>query len=242
MNTKLPDAEVLTNYIINHNEEYSNIDLVLCPPYLWIYKVSEMLNGKKNIFMGSQNLSHETDGASTGEISAEMLSGLVKYSIVGHSERRANFFENVGIINKKIRLALDNKIRPIICIGERQVTVKSKDILMDEIKELLSDVKGEEMHNVVLVYEPVWAISSNDGSKPADGAYVANVIATFRENLTKLFSREVANHTKILYGGSVDAENAEEFLSQPGVDGIMVGSASLKGKEFLKICEIANNK
>lgn len=245
MNTTLSDATVLTQYLKN-NLENSQAEVVLCPPFVWLYPMCEILDkGTRNIHLGAQNMFYEDKGAFTGEISPLMLKSLVKYLIIGHSERRRYLHESLSDIAKKVKIAIKNDLKVILCIGENKRTSLTKpnfDQIFDQMNDILKNISKKEMENIILVYEPVWAISTNVGGEPATGLYANMVISKMREKIVRKYGSEVAHHTKFLYGGSVNAGNADEFLHQKEINGVLVGAASLRAKDFLKICEIASNR
>lgn len=250
MNTTLSDAIVLVNYIKN-GFDFSNIEVVLCPPFLWLIPALEIIEkAPKNLSLGAQNVFYEDEGAFTGEISPKMLKGLTEYVIVGHSERRVGG-ESIEIVNKKVKHVIKNDLKVVLCVGEskkmllekrlygRPTGVDLKNQIFIDILDLLDGVSQEGMNNVVIAYEPLWAIGTGD---PATGAYAAAVISGLREVLSQKYSKNVVSDIRILYGGSVTPANAAEFLHQPEIDGLLVGGASLKAKDFLNICQIANSR
>ena len=255
MNTDLASASILATAIKNGVHEYDRVEVVLCPPFVWLVPVAEALGkvfGK--IKLGAQNMFSENKGAYTGEISPVMLKKLVKYVILGHSERRKYLGEGVELINKKIKMAIEVGLYPIACVGEekkeklekdefdRENEINNKSEIIKELSRLLNGISAFEMENVVLAYEPVWAISTSSNPEVATGAYAAAVITGIRKELSQMYNKKVAVETRILYGGSVDAKNAAEFLHQPEIDGVLVGGASLKVREFVGICQEASHK
>jgi len=251
MNTTLADATVLTTAVKNQAERL-DIDIVLCPPFVWLYPMAEMLErSPKNLHLGAQNMWFADKGAMTGEISPLMIKNLAKYVILGHSERRSYFAETNELINDKIKSALKNGLKPIICVGEhkkmqeekrgrgRPVRVNLKSDIISQLKEALHGVDKDEVEKIIIAYEPIWAIGTGD---PATGAYANEIISNLRDVVQKKYGRSIAERIKILYGGSVDEDNIKEFLYQPEIDGVLVGGASLKAKEFIKICREAGGK
>lgn len=244
MNTNLSDAIVLTEYLKNNLRD-SRAEVVLCPPFLWLYPMSEILEkGPKNLRLGAQNVFYEEKGAYTGEISPIMLKSLVDFVIIGHSERRKLLAESFAMVSKKVKTAVENNLYVLLCIGENKRTSLSKpnfEQIFDQMSEILKNISKSEMEKISIVYEPVWAISTSKDGEPATGVYANLVIEKIRQKLARKYGLEIAHHTRILYGGSVNAANAEEFLHQKEVNGVLVGAASLKAKEFLKICEVADS-
>ncbi len=229
MNGDLADAEVLTTMVKNGVANLSGLEMVICPPSLFLFPLSEIIGKNlKHISLGSQNIYHEDKGAFTGEISGAMIKKICRYTIIGHSERREYFGEDSEDVSDKTKAAIRNKIIPIICVGEKKKTAES---YKDAAKELKRDLKGVDKSDyakLVVSYEPVWAIGTGRAATPE---YAAKAITLIRE--------VVGLKTPVLYGGSVDAENIAGFTRRAEIDGALVGGASLKAKEFIKICENA---
>ncbi len=248
MNTSLTDAIILTTSIKNAVANLA-VDVVLCPPFVWLYPMAEVLEkSPDNIDLGAQNMWFTPKGAMTGEISPLMLKGMAKYVILGHSERRKNFGESVELINDKIVAALANNLIPVICIGElkkqaiergkgRPTKIDANSNISQLLRGVLQGVSENDAEKVIVVYEPVWAISTNHGGEAADGAYANYMVEKLRNTLADKYNRFMSERVKILYGGSVDEDNIREFIYQPEIDGVLVGAASLKSKEFIKICQ-----
>jgi triosephosphate isomerase len=182
----------------------------------------------------------ETAGAYTGEISPLMLKELCEFVILGHSERRWYFGDTDEIVNKKMKAALDNKLKPILCIGERleeNEAGKTEEVVNRQLTAALDAIESVVLNianNVVIAYEPVWAIGTG---KAASGTQAAATIQFIRDVLARLYDKSMAQDLRILYGGSVTSHNIAEFISQPEIDGALVGGASLKAEEFLSIVE-----
>jgi len=214
-------------------------EVMVAPPFTALEAVSRALETSE-IALGAQNVHWEAQGAFTGEISAGMLKALgCAYVIVGHSERRQLFGETDSSVSKKARAVLHAGMRPLVCIGE---TLAERDagrtlpVCAAQLQGSLAGVAVEEMTHVVLAYEPVWAIGTGRNATPAQAQ---EVHAHVREQLVRLFGRPVGESVRILYGGSVKADNAAELLGQADVDGALVGGASLKAQEFLAIVAAA---
>jgi triosephosphate isomerase len=214
-------------------------EVMVAPPFTALEAVSRALETSE-IALGAQNVHWEAQGAFTGEISAGMLKALgCAYVIVGHSERRQLFGETDSSVSKKARAVLHAGMRPLVCIGE---TLAERDagrtlqVVATQLQGSLAGVAVEEMTHVVLAYEPVWAIGTGRNATPAQAQ---EVHAHVREQLVRLFGRPVGESIRILYGGSVKADNAAELLGQADVDGALVGGASLKAQEFLAIVAAA---
>ncbi len=213
--------------------------VVICPPFVDLSVALEATKGT-NIKVGAQNCHYEKSGAFTGEVSASMLKEMgVEYVIIGHSERRTYFGETDVTVNKRTKAALAEGLKVILCVGEtleqREQGITAELVAMQTIIAL-NGVSAEEMKNVIIAYEPVWAIGSG---KTATSAQANEVNAVIRATLAKLYGEAVADATTIQYGGSMNAANAAELLSQPDVDGGLIGGASLKPADFAAIVAAA---
>lgn len=209
----------------------ANNEVVLCPDYSAIPFVGPILKGTK-LVLGAQDSAPFTKGAFTGEVSPLNLKTLgVKYVILGHSERREHLHENSAIINSKIKAALENKLIPVLCIGERLTEYQngeSKKYLLEELHHALKGVKIKSATDLVIAYEPIWAISTNKNAKPIIPAEADEIQAFIKAQAKKILKYDV----RILYGGSANSSNVQEFLNQTNIDGLLVGGASLKINEF----------
>ena len=248
MHTTLADAMVLTELLRHGLEPLEGVDVVICPPFVWLYPVREALSGgPTHLMLGAQNVFVEEEGAFTGEISVTMLKGLVRYVIVGHSERRYKIGagESDEVVNRKLRLVLNHGLIPILCVGERVKRAARgrgrprKEVGKDIVEQLKAGLLGVEpthVSRVVVAYEPVWAIGTGD---PATGEYANREIGRLRQALGRWYGQGVAEATRIIYGGSTDSDNARDFLSQSEIDGLLPGGSSLKASEFLLMCKMA---
>lgn len=240
MNTNINECENICIEIKNNIDKLNlndDIIIVLNVPFTHIYKVKEIFKDYKNIKIGAQNLYYENEGAYTGEISAKMLVSLgVEYVIIGHSERRNLFCEYDEIINKKIKTALDNNLTPIFCIGENLEQKEKgieKDVLKDQINKGLNSINKDLLKNIIIAYEPVWAI----GTKKAMDCNMANELI----NYLKQYLQYNYKNIKILYGGSVDDTNIISFLDKSIIDGALIGKASLDSNKFTNIISEIQN-
>ncbi|MBI5662967.1 MAG: triose-phosphate isomerase [Ignavibacterium album] len=216
-----------------------NSDIIICPPFTSLSEAKKLIEGSV-IKLGAQNMFYEDSGAYTGEISASMLKSVgCEYVILGHSERRTIFGEKDEMINKKIRKALSQKLKPIFCVGET-LEEREKDItekvIKKQIEKGLIDVTPDEILDVIIAYEPVWAIGTGRTATPQQAQEVHHFI---RKLLANMYSKDFANLITIQYGGSVKPENAKELLSQKDIDGALVGGACLKADSFIGIIEAA---
>jgi triosephosphate isomerase (TIM) len=210
---------------------YRDVEVVLCPNMLALQSLSLQINHRK-FRLGAQNCNSHDEGAFTGEVSAAMLRGSVHYVIVGHSERRYIFAETNKDIALKVQAVLRNNMNPILCVGEtkhERSDGETAHVIHDQVTAGLANVTSEEIGNVVIAYEPVWAIGTGEYARVDDAVDAANLI---RRHVGALYGAKAAAAVRVLYGGSVDSQNARGFVQADGVDGLLVGGASLKAKVF----------
>ena len=234
MNTTATEAEELVIEMLEKLDGIREVQKVLCPPFVSLVAINMMLRDS-SIKLGAQNMYFETEGAYTGEVSPLMLRELCEFVILGHSERRRYFEETDEIVNKKVKAALANKLKPILCVGERLAeneADKTEEVVNRQVTVALSGI--EPVRDLVIAYEPVWAIGTG---RAASGKQAAATIQFIRDVVAKLWDKEIAQDLRILYGGSVTGANIAEFISHPEIDGALVGGASLKAKEFVSIIE-----
>ena len=221
-------------------DKVNNVDIAIIPPFTALTKASEILGGTQKIRLGAQNMSPEAKGAYTGEISATMLRDLfVRYVLVGHSERRRLFGETDELVHRKVVTALASELRPILCIGEtleERQAGQEKAVLEAQLRGALTGLTSEQLEEIVVAYEPVWAIGTGLTATPAQAQEAHQFI---RDYLAQVSGPEIAAKTRILYGGSVTADNARELLFQPDIDGALVGGASLDPRSFAEIVAAA---
>jgi triosephosphate isomerase len=232
MNTTVADAEQLVLDMMEKLDRIEGVEKVICPPFVSLVAISMMLQGS-SIELGAQNMYFEAEGAYTGEISPLMLRDLCEFVILGHSERRWYFGETDEMINKKVKAALANRLKPILCIGERLAeneAGKTQEVVGRQLTKALNDV--EPVRDLVVAYEPVWAIGTG---KAATGEQAAATVRFIRDVLAELWNKGVAQNLRILYGGSVTSANIAEFVCRPEIDGALVGGASLRADEFVSI-------
>lgn len=239
MNKTPEEAKTLINEIKPLVAD-AGCDVIACVPYVDLSVVLEAAKGS-NIKVGAENCHWEEKGAFTGEISAQMLKSMnVEYVIIGHSERRQYFGETDVTVNKRVKAALAGGLKVILCVGERLeqreqgVTV---ELVAMQTKIALGGVSAEDMKNVIIAYEPVWAIGTG---KTATAEQANEVNHAIRETIAQLYGKAVADATVVQYGGSMNAGNAEELLAQPDVDGGLIGGASLKPNDFAVIVKAAS--
>jgi triosephosphate isomerase len=226
-------AEELTTYLEKHKN--LNAEIVLCPPFTSLDAVNKKIAGTA-IKLGGQNMHHELMGAYTGEISAGMLKSCgCDYVILGHSERRQYANETNALINKKTLIALDEGLKPILCVGENLQEHEDKitePVIEEQLTECLSHVSEEGIANITIAYEPVWAIGTGKNATAHQAESVHNFI---RKKVKKMYNDELAKNMRILYGGSISPENAKELFTPQTVNGGLVGGASLEVESFVKI-------
>jgi len=236
MNMTISESESFLEDFRLDVEDVSGVDIVIAPPFTALAKMSELLGGSQKIRLGAQNFYYEKSGAYTGEISATQLRELfVRYVIIGHSERRQIFGETDELINKKVAVALASELKPILCVGEtleEREAGKEKEILERQLRGGLAGVSAEDLIDTVIAYEPVWAIGTG---KTATSAQAQDAHAHVRAVLAELSDQATADKVRIQYGGSVKPANAKELLSQPDIDGALVGGASLEPRGFSEI-------
>ena len=229
MNTTVAEAEKLAAAMRGELEGIKGVEKVLCPPFVSLAAVGKVLRGS-SVKLGAQNMYFEAKGAYTGEVSPTMLKGLVEFVILGHSERRLYFGETDGLINKKVRAALDFGIKPILCVGERLEENEAGDTERVLTRQLEGSLAGvAPTAELTVAYEPVWAIGTG---RAASGVAAATSIKFVRDVLARLWDDATAQRVRLLYGGSVTKSNIAEFLSQREIDGALVGGASLKIDDF----------
>ena len=232
---------MLPNEAIKFIEEFAPLvkdtknEVVLCVPYTDLFYA--LLNVQEtNIKIGAQNMHFEEKGAYTGEISAQMLKSInVEYVIIGHSERRQYFNETDETVNKKIKAAFENGLKPIVCVGEtleQREAGTTIDVITTQTKLALEGLTEEQVAKTIIAYEPIWAIGTG---KTATSEDAENSIKAIREKIAEIYGQNVAERVIIQYGGSVKSSNAKELFQMPDIDGGLVGGASLKPEEFAKI-------
>lgn len=234
-------ASLLENINEAKGSVSEDVDVLVCPPFVSLSMAVNYLH-ETDIQVGAQNMHYADSGAFTGEISAAMIaeSGC-NYVILGHSERREYFGEDDEMINKKVIQAIDNDLAPILCVGESYKQRKAGEQQMIVAKQIRSGLEGistEDVLNVVIAYEPIWAIGTGETASPAQAQEMHLYI---RELVSEIYDKDAASSLRLLYGGSMKPANAEELLSQTDVDGGLIGGASLDADSFSEIITIAEN-
>lgn len=250
MNLDLFEATLVAGRISSSLEKIAHVDVAICPPAVFLYPIYEHLRSRpKSLALGIQNIMWETSGSYTGETSVEMVKGICKYAIVGHSERRQIFGETDEMVAKKTAFLIKKNITPIICVGEAEkfhledhfqaeaARMKKQGGILSQIEKALSEVPKQNLGKTVIAYEPLWAIGTGNC---ATGAYAAAICYLIRDFIARKYSENIAQDIRILYGGSVLSRDVREYMLQPSINGTLVGSASLKPSEFIEICKIAS--
>ncbi len=235
MNMLSGEAEAFLKEFLPMVADVKSVDIAICPVFTILDRVSQELKGS-NVHLGAQNVYWEEKGAFTGEISPPMLKDAgCRYVIIGHSERRQYFGETNETVNKKVKAALAHGLKPIMCCGEtleERESEKTFDVIKSQVLESLKGVYADGNEDVVIAYEPVWAIGTGKTASPDQAQ---EVHAFIRDLLKKNFSPEIAERTVIQYGGSVKPANVAELMSQPDIDGGLVGGASMKPDSFASL-------
>ena len=240
MNLNTHQASLYLHKLSEKVETHRDVDVVLCPSLLVLQSLSLQVNHRQ-FKLGAQNCYWRDEGAFTGEVSATMLHGLTDYVIVGHSERRHVFGEHDKDVRHKVQAVLRNKMHPILCIGEtahEKADGETLHVIHDQLTSGLLNVTSDEIKDITVAYEPVWAIGTGT---PVHAEDLQKVVAAIRKQVAALYGAKAAEALRVLYGGSSNAENAAGFLAVDGVDGFLVGGASLKADEFASMVEKAHN-
>lgn len=219
------------------DEDYAACDVVVIPPFTDLRSVQTLIAGDKlSLLYGAQDCSAFESGAYTGEVSAAMLARLgCTYVLAGHSERRQYHQENDGLVRDKAAIAMSHDITPIVCVGEAQDVRQAGDAIPHVLAQLdgsLAGFSADQVSELVIAYEPVWAIGTGEVATPADAQQVCGAI---RARLSEAHGKSTADSTRILYGGSVKASNIAEIMQEPDIDGALIGGASLDVDEFVSI-------
>jgi triosephosphate isomerase len=241
MHLNTSQASMVLHRLQERTRIQRGIEVVLAPSMLVLQPLSIQLDRRK-FRLAAQNAYHKDEGAFTGEVSYSMLRDLVHYAIIGHSERRIYFGEDLALIREKVAAAVRNDIMPILCVGETQQERKdghTKQVLHDQVTTALSNLTSRDIAGSVIAYEPVWAISTFGGqlAKPAE---IAEAIAFIRHQVEQLYGAKAAKAVRVLYGGSVDESMVQGYLEVEGCDGALVGGASLNPYKFAAIIDAAH--
>jgi triosephosphate isomerase len=229
------EAVELVEALMTDLQETGDREVLICPPFTTLYPLSPLLS-ESPIQLGAQNMYGAGQGAFTGEVSPVMLVELnCRYVILGHSERRQIFGEDDTLINAKVRSALEHSLKPILCVGETKTerdAGSAEEVTLGQLRAGLGGLAAEQLNDVVIAYEPVWAIGTGETATPADAQAMH---AAIRGALAEHYGHDQAEAVRILYGGSVKADNVDLLMSQTDIDGALVGGASLQAESFLRI-------
>ena len=237
MNKTFPEGLELIQQILNQAKAIKEVELIVVPPFILTAEASKILK-ESNIKLGAQNCSKHNEGAYTGEISARMIKSTgAEFVIVGHSERRKYFKETNEVINEKIKLAIESGLKTIVCCGEVLEQREGEEhfqVVNKQIKEMFEGINAESFKNIIIAYEPVWAIGTGKTATPDQAQEMHSFI---REKIKNSYGSQVANDLSILYGGSCKPSNAKELFTNSDVDGGLIGGASLKANDFIEIAK-----
>ena len=244
MNFDMHEASLYLHKLSKLAKTHRDVEVVLAPSILTLQSLSLQVN-LKQFKLAAQNFYWRDSGTYTGEVSASQLRGIVQYALVGHSERRHIFNENDKDIRNKVAAAIRNNIRPILCVGEtawEHSSGETHDVLHDQLVGGLANVTSEELDQIVIAYEPVWAISAGLNSSPIIvlPSDVSLAVRAIRSQIKHLFGDTASESVQVLYGGSVTVDSVADYLTIPGVDGLLVGGASLNANMFSEIIEKAH--
>lgn len=244
MNFTPGEASLYLSRLSRRIDTGRNLQIVLAPSLVALQTLSLQIN-RRQFKLAAQNFYWRDYGAYTGEVSVSQLRGFVDYALVGHSERRYVFNESDKDIQEKVAAAIRNNITPVLCIGETALERKDGETnhaIHNQLIEGLHLVSKEDIDKVIIAYEPVWAISSNKNAKPAKPADIDAAVKIIRSHISKLYGKEIGENISVLYGGSVNADTAGGYLDIEGIDGLLVGGASLIADSFCAIVETAKGK
>ena len=238
MNLTVHESSLYLHKLGQKLKSHRSVEMVLAPSMLAVQSLSLQVE-RKTFKLAAQNLYWKDEGAFTGEVSAHQLRGLVNYALIGHSERRHVFGEHDKDVRNKVQAAVRHGITPVLCVGEtahERAAKETSGVLHDQIVGGLANLTADEVADLVIAYEPVWAIGTGDNALPRDVENAAHII---RRQVEHLYGRTTAAAVRVLYGGSVTSHNAASYLGIPAIDGLLVGGASLKLPEFKAIVEAA---
>lgn len=238
MNLNVQESSLFLHKLSKEIRTHRNVEVVLAPTILTLQSLSLQVD-RRQFKLAAQNLFWRDFGAFTGEVSARQLRGIVDYAIIGHSERRHVFHESDKDTRAKVQAAIRNRITPILCIGEtagERSDGETNDVLHDQLISGLSNVTSDEFEEIIIAYEPVWAIGTGDNALPKDVIAAEKAI---RSQIQHLYGKKASQSVQLLYGGSVSKDSAADYLSIDGIDGLLVGGASLDADAFFAICEKA---
>lgn len=241
MNFSVGESSVYLHKLLQRTRAYRDIEVIVAPSLVALQPLSLQIDRKK-MRLAAQTADAHDFGAYTGEVSCSQLRGIVDYCIVGHSDRRQLFNETDKRVRATVAAAIRNQLRPILCIGEtatEKTFGETRDVLRDQLLGGLSEVSREDIDKVIVAYDPVWAISTTTDSHLASPDEVSDIAQFLRKELVDTFGKETAEKVAIIYGGSISPSNAGAYLTIPGVNGLLMSSASLVADQFIEIIEVA---
>lgn len=239
MNLNMQEASLYLHKLMEVLKPRRDVEVVVAPTTLTLQSLSLQIN-RRIAKLAAQNCYWRDHGAYTGEVPAAHLRGIADYVLIGHSERRYIFIESDKDIRLKVQAAIRNRLQPILCIGEtaqERALGETRDVLADQLTSGLANVTAEELDKVVIAYEPIWAIGTGDNAKPVD---VKKATQMIRQHVAHLYGKKAAEEVRILYGGSITVDSAADYLAISGLDGLLVGAASLDIHQFTEIIEKAH--
>lgn len=239
MNLDTHEASLYAHALEKKIQVHRDVEVVIAPTMLSLQTLSVQVDHRK-LKLAAQNIYWRDHGAYTGEVSASQLRGVVQYALIGHSERRHIFFESDKDIRAKVQAAIRNHIKPVLCVGEtaqERSDGETEAVLHDQLVGGLANITSEELSQLSVAYEPVWAIGTGDNALPRD---VQKAVKSIRSQLAHLFGKKASEQVAVLYGGSVSETSAGSYLDTDGVDGLLVGGASLHERQFIEIIKIAH--
>lgn len=239
MNLNMQEASLYLHKLMEVLKPRRDVEVVVAPTTLTLQSLSLQIN-RRIAKLSPQNCYWRDHGAYTGEVPAAHLRGIADYVLIGHSERRYIFIESDKDIRLKVQAAIRNRLQPILCIGEtaqERALGETRDVLADQLTSGLANVTAEELDRVVIAYEPIWAIGTGDNAKPVD---VKKATQMIRQHVAHLYGKKAAEEVRILYGGSITVDSAADYLAISGLDGLLVGAASLDIHQFTEIIEKAH--
>ena len=238
MNLGVGDASLYLHKLADMIPAQRTVDVVLAPTILTLQSLSLQVN-RRQFKLAAQNCYWRDQGAYTGEVSAAQLKGIADYVLIGHSERRYQFNETDKDIRAKVQAAMRNHLLPVLCVGETALERSNNetiDVLHDQLVGGLANITSDELADLTIAYEPVWAIGTGENAMPKDVKFAVSVI---RKQISQLFGAKFAKEIRVLYGGSVNIDNAKSYLEIQGVDGLLIGGASLDAHQFAGIVDQA---
>ena len=239
MNLNMQEASLYLHKLMDLLPSHRNVETVLAPTMLTLQSLSLQVNRRVSK-LAAQNCYWRDHGPYTGEVPASHLRGIVDYVIIGHSERRYMFSDSDRDIRAKVQAVIRNQIQPILCVGEtlqERTLGETRDALQDQLTNGLTNVTADEIEQIVIAYEPVWAIGTGECAKPSD---VEKSVRNIRRHVGHLFGKKAAEDVRVVYGGSVTSDNAADYLAIMGIDGLLMGGTSLKAQQFADIIKMAH--